>query len=108
MLIIFVDVFTEEAIPKNASNEMHARSDIESEPEIASTPITKLSDEENSLPSQFLASSLPHLAIVKSTPESPLSLVPSELNLVENSRNRKPIYISQTSDKKIMTTQVDL
>jgi len=87
---------------KDPANDLHEglRSDIESEPERASTPLTKLSDEENSLPLQYLAGSHPHLSIVKATPESPLSLVPSELNLAENSRNRKPIYISQTTNSK--------
>lgn len=104
-------VFTEEPSCKNLPSDIHVgvvRSDIESEPERSATPVTKLSDEENSLPPQYLASSLPHIAVIKPTPDSPLSLVPSELNLVENSRNRKPIYISQSSDKKIVTTHADV
>lgn len=102
--MVLMYFYAEEPLSKEVSAEGHpaaCRSDIESEPERAPTPLTKLSDEENSFPSQYVASSLPHLALAsKSTPDSPLSLVPSELNLVENSRNRKPIYISQTSQDK--------
>lgn len=104
-------MFSEDPGSKIVSDELHIgiRSDVESEPERATTPVTKLSDEENAFPSsQYLAVSLPHIAIIKQTPESPLSLVPSELNLVENSRNRKPIYISQTSDKNIVTAHAEV
>ncbi|CAG7824383.1 unnamed protein product [Allacma fusca] len=50
-------------------------------------------DEENSHPRT------PRQGIIiaaSSVPDSPLSLIPSDLNLVENSRNRKPIYIAQS------------
>jgi hypothetical protein len=53
--------------------------------------VYKVSDEENSNPTTFGIVSNSNQNIT-----SPLSLVPTELNLMENSRNRKPIYISQT------------
>ena len=52
--------------------------------------VTCDTDEENSHPRT------PRQPTVVSVTESPLSLMPADLNLVENSRNRKPIYITQS------------
>lgn len=50
-------------------------------------------------PCPFSELSVPNVTNSQQYSVSPLSLIPSELNLVENSRNRNPIYINQPVSK---------
>lgn len=61
------------------------------------TRFNDIPQDENSLPKHMIRP-IPRSLENSNNNTSPLSLIPSELNLAENSRNRKPIYISQQSE----------